>query len=192
MPATTFATFFIDSPWPEEGGGKIKRGASRHFKTMKPRDILRTIFTCPIFLPAENSHLYLCATNNYVPHAISFLPYLGFEYKTMLTWVKDEMGLGQYFRGETEQIIFATRGRGFAVKTDRKDLTTRIFAPVPRYEDGPKKGQKIHSAKPEALYERIEQRSFGPYAELFARHHRVRKTVGDREIIWTGWGDELK
>lgn len=187
-----FATIFIDPPWPENGGGKIQRGANRHYKTMKPRDILRTIWTCPIFRPATNAHLYLCATNNYVPHAFGFLPQLGFEYKTMLTWDKDVMSIGQYFRGETEQIIFATRGKGFEVRTDRNDLTTRIFAPVPRYDDGPNKGKRIHSAKPELLYERIEQRSLGPYAELFARRVRPRKMIGEREIVWHCWGDELE
>lgn len=184
------ATFLIDSPWPEEGGGKIKRGAP--YKTMKPRDIFRTIWTCPIFNPADDSHLYMCASNNYVPHAIKMISQLGFEYKTMLTWAKDHMSLGQYFRGRTEQIIFATRGKGFALRTERRDLDTFIFAPVERYESGPNKGKKIHSRKPEALYERIEQRSFGPYGEIFATQHREKKTIGNREIVWTCWGDQLE
>lgn len=37
----------------------------------------------------------------------------GFQYVTLITWCKDSMGLGQYFRGMTEHCIFATTQKNY-------------------------------------------------------------------------------
>jgi N6-adenosine-specific RNA methylase IME4 len=179
-----YSTTLIDPPWNERGGGRIKRGANHKYKTMKVPEIIQTIQDCPMYNPADNAHLYLCATNTYLIKAGAIvMPEIGFRYVTCLTWNKDTMSLGQYFRGETEHILFGVRGKGFAVRTDRKDLGTRIDAPCPRYPKGhPKQGKRIHSRKPDALYEKIEQRSEGPYLEIFA----TRKLPG-----WDCWGNEV-
>jgi N6-adenosine-specific RNA methylase IME4 len=95
---------------------------------------------------------------------------LGFHYKTLLTWVKDRFGLGQYFRGQTEHLIFATRGPHLPAKI--KNRTTLISA---------RRGR--HSAKPEAAYDLIEAVSHGPYLEMFARTQRPG---------WDCWGEEVK
>jgi hypothetical protein len=34
-----YGTILADPPWLERGGGKIKRGADRHYPLMKTRDI---------------------------------------------------------------------------------------------------------------------------------------------------------
>lgn len=31
---------YLDPPWPEKGGGKIKRGADRHYKLMSVKEII--------------------------------------------------------------------------------------------------------------------------------------------------------
>lgn len=33
FPSGKYRTIYIDPPWPERGGGKIKRGADKHSKT---------------------------------------------------------------------------------------------------------------------------------------------------------------
>ena len=35
----SFPTVYADPPWPEGGGGKIKRGADAHYPLMKIKDI---------------------------------------------------------------------------------------------------------------------------------------------------------
>ena len=35
-----YKTIYADPPWNEIGGGKIKRGADRHYKLMKTKDIV--------------------------------------------------------------------------------------------------------------------------------------------------------
>ena len=35
-----YKTIYADPAWSEVGGGKIKRGADKHYKTMKTKDII--------------------------------------------------------------------------------------------------------------------------------------------------------
>lgn len=139
------------------------------------------------------------------PWAPRLMRAMGFRPITLLTWAKLElapppspgctcvrcaagdlyargqMGVGQYFRGQTEQIIFGVRGDGMGLRrahTERRDLGTLIIGSVPRDE----RGVRIHSRKPRETYEHIEAASPGPYLELFAR---VRHSPQ-----WTVWGNE--
>ena len=43
--------------------------------------------------------------------AFSVLDAWGFEQKTILTWVKDRMGTGDWLRGQTEHCLMAVRGK---------------------------------------------------------------------------------
>lgn len=172
----SFRTILIDPPWPERGAGKIKRGADRQYGLLTVRDIPRVIFSAPVFLPADDAHLYLWATNNYLIDAgANVMPHLGFRYITCITWPKGRFGIGQYFRGQTEHLLFGVRGHGFAVRTERSNLSTLL--PV---WDHPK---RKHSAKPLSAYDLIEARSVGPYLEMFARSRRPG---------WTSWGNEVE
>lgn len=76
-------------------------------------------------------------------------------------------------------MLFGVRGSGMSpeVITDRRDIPSVFFAPVPKNE----KGARIHSRKPDASYELIEARTHGPRLELFARRGRPG---------WTSWGLE--
>ena len=101
-----YKTIYLDPPWMERGGGKIKRGADNHYPLMKTKDIAEI----PVerLADAEGCHLYMWATNNFLQDAFYLLKKWGFEYITLITWTKDKIGLGQYFRGITEHCIFAS------------------------------------------------------------------------------------
>lgn len=88
-------------------------------------------------------------------------------------------GLGQYFRGAHELLLFGVRGQGLdpSVCTDRRDLDTVLLAPHLKLNE-----KVRHSGKPLHFYERIEARSHGPYLEFFARSKRPG---------WTSWGNQL-
>ena len=210
-----FHTVLLDPPWPERGGGKIKRGADRHYPTLKPREMVPVIKGCPFWDGIEdNAHMYMFATNNYLPDALWLMGELGFTYVTKLSWIKTvpeerwnkkrykefmklaveegidyavmrmvirHGGMGQYFRGQDEILLFGRRGKGkhedvFNKNPEmfgRKLLTTTFLAPAtPR-----------HSEKPQLTFDIIEQRSKGPYLELFARE-------SGREG-WVQWGNEV-
>lgn len=111
-------------------------------------------------------------TNNFLEDGLFIIKALGFRYVTNFVWIKDKIGLGQYFRGQHEICLFATRGKKpTAPKTDDKSLSSVVSAPKTK-----------HSAKPETGYELIQSRSKGHYLELFARAPRED---------WTVWGNEV-
>lgn len=166
-----YNTIYADPPWMEQGGGQIKRGADRHYPLMKTVDIKRM----PVAdIAEENCHLYLWTTNNFLTDALEVMEAWGFRYVTMITWVKDRVGLGQYYRGITEHCLFGVKG-SFPYKMDngkRLQGRTVIMAPKAR-----------HSEKPKEMRQWIEMVSYAPYIELFARQQNPG---------WDVWGNEVE
>jgi len=122
----------------------------------------------------DNAHLYLWVTNNFLYDGMEILDRWGFRYITTITWMKDRIGIGQYYRGITEHCLFGVRGR-IPYRTlpngKRAQGQTGFLAP-----------RTAHSVKPEAMRQMIERVSPGPYLELFAR----RRVEG-----WAAWGNEV-
>lgn len=172
LPGVRFSAIAADPPWAERGGGKIKRGADRHYPLMRTPDIIHTMLSAPCWRPADNAHLYLWVTNNFLPDGLLVMKALGFRYITMVTWAKDRIGLGQYRRGQTESFLFGVRGRLPAeVKTESTLLGGGL---LPRTE---------HSRKPPEFFESVERASPGPYLEMFSRAPRDG---------WSVWGNEVE
>jgi N6-adenosine-specific RNA methylase IME4 len=154
----------MDPPWLERGGGKIKRGADRHYALMKTPDILGYLLTLQvqqIWRPHEDSHLYIWVTNNFFKDGLWVMENLGYRFIHPITWAKTRTGLGQYRRGQTEHLLFGVRGNAQVPAT--KARTTTLLGGQPIAPTG-------HSVKPEEQYDDIESVSPGPYIELFARH----------------------
>lgn len=166
-----YRTVVIDPPWSETGGGKIKRGADKHYSVLSTSDIIKTINQFPAWDNIDNdSHLYLWVTNSFLPDGLKVMEALGFRYITNVCWSKNHMGLGQYFRGKHELCLFGVRGKGFSNRTSDRAISSLIEAK--------KTG---HSRKPEAFYAMVENRSNGPYLDMFSRQKRKG---------WFCWGDE--
>lgn len=173
-----FSTLLADPPWLERGSGKIKRGADRHYALLPTEEIPGVIRGSGLWRPAENSHFYLFTTNNFLRDALWVMEELEFAYKTNVVWTKRHIGIGRYFRGAHELLLFGVRGRGMdpSVVTDRRNIPSVVAAEHVRVN-----GKRIHSAKPSEIYDLVEARSKGPYVEFFARSHRPN---------WTAWGAE--
>lgn len=166
-----YGTIVADPPWMERGGGKIKRGADRHYPLMQTRDIA----ALPVKdLALPDSHLYLWVTNNFLPDGLIVMAAWGFRYVTMITWAKDRVGLGQYFRGMTEHCLFGVRGNPGYKLIGGKRYQGRTLIQAPRTE---------HSRKPAALRVMAGEVSPAPYLELFAR---------EEVIGWDTWGNEVE
>lgn len=175
-----FGTAVADPPWPEKGGGKIKRGADRWYPTMSVRDIatlnVNGKHVSELFAP--DAHLYLWVTNNFLPSGFNVMAEWGFRYVTCITWAKvtstgaPQTGLGQYFRGATEHLLFGVRGHPpyKIVNGVRGQGQTLILAPR----------TKVHSEKP-SVHSMVERVSHGPFIELFAR----KRVQG-----WAAWGHD--
>lgn len=123
----------------------------------------------------DGCHLYLWATNNFLGDAMKCVQKWGFEYVTTITWMKDRMGLGQYYRGITEHCLFAVTKKRLPYKVSddgkRCQGVSGFYAP-----------KTIHSRKPQEMRDMIERVSYGPRIELFARQ---------RFPGWDAWGNEI-
>jgi N6-adenosine-specific RNA methylase IME4 len=167
-----YKTIYADPPWNETGGGKIKRGADRHYPLMKTKDIIAMKDMIDSIIDPDGSHLYLWVTNNFLQDGLLVMKEWGFKYITNIVWVKDRFGLGQYFRGQHEICLF-----GYSKVLPYKTLNgKRQQAPSVIFANRTK-----HSKKPDEMYSVIEKVSYGPYIELFARN---------RHSGWDVWGNE--
>jgi N6-adenosine-specific RNA methylase IME4 len=159
----------LDPPWDwgDEGDGDGCYARSRPVYATMP---IEQIAALPVSALAEpNAHIYLWITNRSLPKGFALLDGWGFRYITMLTWCKPHFGMGTYFRGSTEHVLFGVRG---SLPLLRSDVGTWFEAPRP--------GQ--HSAKPDAFYSLVETCSPGPWLEMFARRARPG---------WQVWGAEV-
>lgn len=162
-----YYTIVIDPPWHEQGGGKCKRGADRHYPLLHTPEIPGVITSAPCWHPAWDCHLYLWATNNHLPDALWVVEQLGFRYITLITWAKDKRGLGRYYQGQTEHLVFAVRGQAMVPSPPNRG-STLVTAQ-----------RRTHSEKPQEAYDQIQRVSPGPYLDMFARDFRPG---------WDVWG----
>ena len=165
-----YRTIVADPPWrydttaPLASGGNA--GAEAQYSTMA----LDEICALPVGESADKDcHLYLWITNPLLFEGKRVCDSWGFRYITLLTWHKlGKLGLGYYFRGDTEHVIFGIRGKA-------------PIEPALRVSNHFAASRTVHSAKPDRFYEIVERVSPGPYLELFARRRRYG---------WDVWGDE--
>ena len=165
-----FTTMVIDPPWEfgDEGGGDLFDRAKPPYATMPFEEIL----ALPVAKYADkNAHLYLWITNQLLPKGFALLESWGFRYITCLTWVKPNYRMGNYFRGQTEQVLFGVKG---SLPLLRNDAPTVFLAP---------RGTGGHSSKPNEFYELVETCSPASYIDVFARIERKG---------WTSIGGEVK
>lgn len=164
---TLYRTIVADPPWRYDNGTVPQGGVEHQYGTMTPDELV----ALPVRDMADtNAHLYLWVTNLHLREGRPFeiVEAWGFRYMTLLTWHKlGPIGLGYYFRGETEHVIFGVRGRApIASRSERNHFAA---------------GKGRHSEKPARFYEMVERVSPGPYLELFARRRRYG---------WDVWGNE--
>lgn len=163
-----FATILMDPPWDwgDENDGDQMGRARPDYGTMS----LQQLMDLPVQdLADADCHLYLWITNRSLPKGFALLEKWGFRYVTCVTWCKPSFGMGNYFRGQTEQILFGVKG---SQPLKRKDVGTCLHAP---------RGPQGHSSKPTEIYDLVESCSPGPYLEMFARSNHKD---------WTAWGAE--
>lgn len=170
-----YSVVLADPPWPENGGGKSKRGANHKYRTASIRDIPRIMLLAPCWSIADDAHLYMWVTNTYLQEGLWTMGQLGFRYVTNIAWPKRRTSLGQYFRGKHELLLFGVRGQGYAVKTATRKLNT-LLSPTAAFK-------RKHSRKPVEQYDLIEARSKGPKLEMFAQVPREG---------WDAWGAQLQ
>jgi N6-adenosine-specific RNA methylase IME4 len=155
-PEGEYDVIVVDPPWPY---GTRYDPESRRVGSPYPEMSLEEIRG--IKLPmAEDCVVWLWTTNAFMHEAFHILEAWGLEPKTILTWVKDRLGVGNWLRGKTEHCILAVRGRpGFWNLTNQ---STILMAE-----------NRGHSAKPDEFYRMVEELCPGARKlDYFARRRR--------------------
>lgn len=173
-----YRTIVVDPPWkygkfnngphPEIGFSGVAGHLPLPYNTMKVEDIKKMDV---LSLSEENCHLYLWTTEKYLKEAFDIISYWGFRYSQTIVWTKKPsgLGLGGAFSPTTEFVLFSVRGK----VNIKKRINSTWFA---------WKRQHKHSKKPEAFYDLVENVSYPPYLDMFARRYRLG---------WDVWGDEV-
>ena len=113
------------------------------------------------------AHLYLWTTCPKMEESFAIMRAWGFTYKTLVTWRKQgTLGMGVYYRVDTEHVLFGVRG-------------SLPIPPADRQRNWLEAAKLGHSIKPPAFFDLVERVSPGPYVELFARQPRLG---------WDHWG----
>jgi N6-adenosine-specific RNA methylase IME4/Trp operon repressor len=163
----TYATIMIDPPWSwaDEGDQDQLGRAKPTYQGMSVGELLELDVGR---VSADDAHIYLWITNRSIYKGHALLEAWGYRYITLLTWPKPSFGMGNYFRGQTEHIMFGVRG---SLPLRRKDAPTLL----PAWNRGP----LGHSSKPVEIYPFVESCSPGPYIQIFP---------GPQREGWDQWG----
>lgn len=158
MPEGPFSALIIDPPWKFESNGSLPY----------PPMTIEEIKALPVRgLAREDCILWLWVTNAHIRLAFDIVEHWGFQYRNLLTWVKDRFGYGEWLRGRTEHCILAARGKPVFLGDSHNTVIEAA--------------RREHSRKPEEFYDLVEATCPGSKCELFAR--QVREG-------WVGWGAE--
>lgn len=160
-----FGTIYADPPWRYNNAG-TRSAAAKEYGTMAVEEIM----ALPVAQLAEDdAHLHLWTTNAFLFESKYIIEAWGFTYKSMLVWVKPQMGIGNYWRVSHEILLLGVRGRCPFGRRDFKSWVEHQRTP--------------HSVKPESVRHMVEAVSPEPRLEMFAR----RPTKG-----WTAWGNDVR
>jgi len=176
FPDKKYKIIYADPPWSYENktlGRQLNAGSADHYDVMS----LDEIKNLPIdTIRDKDCVLFMWAVNPQLPEAFEVMKAWGFKYKTTITWHKlagnrTQAGLGYWFRGYTEYLLFGVRGNVRAFHSQKKNILTQTILG--------------HSKKPDSFRKLIEgaTNNLQPRIELFAR----TKVHG-----WDTWGNDEK
>jgi N6-adenosine-specific RNA methylase IME4/DNA-binding Lrp family transcriptional regulator len=167
MPQGPFRIIVADPPWLY---GARADDFTHQVANPYPSMSIEEICALPV---ADFAHddciLWLWTTNAHMRESYAVLDAWGFQPKTILTWVKDRIGTGDWLRGQTEHCHLAIRGRPTILTTGH---STVIQGPL-----------QAHSQKPDSFYTLVESICPGSKLEMFSRSPREG---------WAAWGNEAK
>lgn len=149
LPTGPFQVIVADPPWRYESSNDLP------YPTLATDEIK----ALPVeTIAADDAILWLWTTAAHLRVAFEVIEAWGFEYKTLLTWVKDRMGTGEWLRGQTEHCLLAARGKPVFLHGQHSTVIQAV--------------RREHSRKPEEFYALVEATSPGSKVELFAREQR--------------------
>jgi N6-adenosine-specific RNA methylase IME4 len=158
-----FGTVVIDPPWPVEKIGPLELRPERAefaYATIREDEIIALWNKDVVPRLEPDCHLFMWATNKFLPVALRMIGQVGFRYVLTMVWHKtagyQPIGLPQY---NCEFVVYARRGA--PVFVDTKDFCCCF--------DGER---REHSRKPDAFYDMIRRVTGGSRIDIFSRERR--------------------
>jgi len=196
-----YKTIVIDPPWKKSTGGvgHATLQPSTHYDVQTKYEIINTIDEWFQKHPVNSeAHLYLWTVNSFkagkhqgIMAGLEVCEALGFSPVNLIPWVKSNGGSPTpYGMRYTEMCIFAVKYRkGFGARTRYKGTTEPESVPNGKGLCGSKDfifaDRRQHSRKPDDFYKLVEERSLGPYLDLYSRTNRPGwKCVGNQTGTW--------
>lgn len=162
--AEPYRTVLADPAWSYDQS-TARGSAAKHYATMTNEDIA----ALPVeAVAAKDSVLLLWATNPLLPEALGVMEAWGYDYKTKMTWCKNTVGIGQWLRGQSEDLLIGVKG-----SPPLPDVAPSSVLHATN---------KGHSQKPRSIFPIAERLGRAPRLEMFARQRRQG---------WTSWGNQL-
>jgi len=161
-----FRCIYADPPWSYDNQ-ETRASTDNHYGTMTVEQICEE----PVLeLAADDAHLHLWTTNAFLFDARAVMAAWGFTYKSCFVWVKNQMGIGNYWRVSHEFMLLGVRGN--ATNFLANDQMSWICT-----------DRTKHSRKPREVRQMVEKVSPGPYLEMYGR-----------EVIdgWTVYGNQIE
>ena len=165
LPEGKFDVIIIDPPWPygTEYNKETRRVASPYREL--PIEELETL----VLPAADNCVLWLWTTHRFIGDAEKLMDIWGFEYKLVLVWDKEKLGLGEWLRCQSEFCLLGIKGKPEWKLTNERDII--------------REARREHSRKPEVFYSMVKKLCPGKRINMFSRE----------EIDgFDGWGTEAQ
>ena len=164
LPQGKFEIIVVDPPWNYE-----RKYDPKGSRVANPYPEMNIEEIRNIKLPTSNNCvLWLWTTQKFIWDAKQILEEWGFEYKAIMVWDKEKMGIGSWLRMQCEFCLLATKGKPIWKGTDIRDII--------------RESKTNHSTKPKILYELIEKNCVGRKLDYFARNKREG---------WDSYGNDI-
>ena len=117
----------------------------------------------------ESAVIFLWTTHAFIRDAFRLVSDWGFNYKAIITWDKEKMGMGSTIRMQCEFCLLCTKGKPLIEGSAERDII--------------REARREHSRKPEAFYLMVERITTGRRLDYFSRSKRVN---------WDSYGAEAE
>lgn len=158
LPKGKFEVIVIDPPWNYESKNKTSynsegRRVASPYPEMTTEQIKEHFIKNN--LPSDDCVLWLWTTHKFIWDAKMLLDVWGFEYKAILVWNKDQMGIGSWLRMQCEFCLLGIKGKPIWENKTYRDIITE--------------SRRQHSRKPNNFYKMVREICTGRKLNYFSR-----------------------
>jgi N6-adenosine-specific RNA methylase IME4 len=179
MPRAAFPVGYADPPWEQEAWSDETGQDRGLLYPSMPLDEIKALCAGENSPFTPDAVVHLWVPSNRVDDGIEVLRAWGFEFVTIWTWDKEDMGMGRWLRDQTEHILIGKRG----------NFPGLLPGTQPRSLHREKKGE--HSRKPVFFAEEID-RLYPDMRKIELFQRRESLVDGDVRLNgkWHFWGFE--